>query len=329
MRKIVLGLILGMLWPALAGAVDVPRSWERAWPRTDFSRHAVDLTEIISGGPPKDGIPSIDDPAFVPVAEEDRLAPQEPVIGLVVKGEARAYPLRILHWHEIVNDVIAGVPVAVTYCPLCNAAVVFDRRVDGQTLEFGTTGKLRHSDLVMYDRQTESWWQQFLGEAIVGEMTGTRLTVLPARLESWAQFKERAPHGKVLVPNNPRARPYGRNPYVGYDRSERPFLYRGDLPAAVPAMMRVVVVEGEAWTLPLLREKGTVETGDGVTLTWMAGQASALDARQVAEGRDVGTVVVQRDGEDIPYDLVFAFVFFAFHPEGTLHTQEGTLNGGG
>jgi hypothetical protein len=151
--------------------------WRAEWPQTDFSRHSVPFEEIISGGPPKDGIPSIESPSFVTAAEAD-LPGEEPVIGLVLDGDARAYPLRILMWHEIVNDEVGGVPVAVTYCPLCNTGIVFDRRIEGRVLEFGTTGKLRKSDLVMYDRQTESWWQQFLGEAIVGELTGTWLEMI-------------------------------------------------------------------------------------------------------------------------------------------------------
>jgi hypothetical protein len=136
-------------------------------------------------------------------------------------------------WHEIVNDVVGGVPVSVTFCPLCNTAVVFDRRVDERVLDFGTTGKLRYSDLVMYDRQTESWWQQFLGEAIIGELTGAVLTVVPARIESFARFRARAPEGRVLVPNSPALRRYGANPYAGYDTSARPRFYFGEPPAGI------------------------------------------------------------------------------------------------
>ena len=191
-----------------------PDRWRYAWPKTDFSKTSIDFDEIMSGGPPKDGIPSIDAPRFVPVAESSDLAATEPVIGLVVAGDARAYPLRILIRHEIVNDTVGGIPVAVTYCPLCNSAVVFDRRVAGEATEFGTTGKLRNSDLVMYDRATESWWQQFLGEAIVGARTGTRLKVLPARLESWERFAQRFPDGRVLVPKASLWNAYGTNPYV-------------------------------------------------------------------------------------------------------------------
>ena len=307
--------------PAAAGAN--PMFWAGEWPNTDFSRHSVDLAEIMSGGPPKDGIPSIDDPRFVPVSEVTDLTDTEPVIGVTVNGEARAYPLGILTRHEIVNDTIGGVPVTVTYCPLCNSSIVFDRRVDGQVLDFGTTGKLRNSDLVMYDRQTESWWQQFSGQAIVGKMTGKTLKMLPSRQESFARFRARAPNGKVLVSNQPFRR-YGINPYVRYDSAQFPFLFRGDLPEGIAPMVRVVAVGGEAWSLPLLRKKGTIIQGD-LVLSWEAGQNSALDTRLIRRGRDVGNVIVRRrngDGfEDVVHDVTFAFVFHAFHPEGTIHTE--------
>ena len=139
-----LALLLTWATAALAG----PSTWRFEWPDTDFSKHSVDYDEILSGGPPKDGIPSIDQPAFVPVAESSDLAPQEPVIGLTIEGDARAYPLRILTWHEIVNDEIGGIPIAVTYCPLCNTALAFDRRVDGEILRFGVSGLLRNSCLL-------------------------------------------------------------------------------------------------------------------------------------------------------------------------------------
>jgi hypothetical protein len=310
-------------WLALAATAHAnPEAWADAWPKTDFSRTAVDFAEILSGGPPKDGIPSIDDPKFVAVADVANLSPTEPVVGLTINGDARAYPLRVLTWHEIVNDQVGDIPVVVTYCPLCNSAIVFDRRVDGRAVEFGTTGKLRNSDLVMYDRETESWWQQFLGEAIIGTRMGTRLTALPARLESWELFKKRHPDGKVLIPTDPEMRAYGANPYVGYDGASVPFLYTGDMPDGIEPMARVVAVGDQAWSLELLRREGRIESGD-LVLTWQAGQNSALDTRVISEGRDVGNVLVQRNAggglNDIPYDVTFAFVFHAFQPQGTLH----------
>ncbi len=318
---VAIGLLVGLATgPVLAA--DAGDRWRHAWPNTDFSKRNVDLTEIFSGGPPRDGIPPIDDPAFEPANQmTDAPRATEPVISIVVGGEARAYPLRVLTWHEIVNDEIAGVPVAVTYCPLCNAAIVFDRRVDGKVLDFGTTGNLRRSDLVMYDRQTESWWQQFIGEGIVGEMTGTSLKMLPARLEAFERFTARYPDAKVLVPNNPTMRPYGINPYVGYDSSAYPFLYNGEMPEGIAPLAYVVAVGDTAWSLDLLREKGRIEE-DGVVLTWEPGQNSALDNRAIAAGRDVGNVVVQKvsgdSAEDIVHDVTFAFVFHAFRPDGRL-----------
>ena len=289
-----------------------------------FSRSAVAFEEILSGGPPKDGIPAIDQPVYKPVAQVE-LAPQEAVIALTVNGRSRAYPLRILIWHEIVNDVLGGRPIAVTYCPLCNAALVFDRRLGDQVLDFGTTGKLRNSDLVMYDRQTQSWWQQFLGRAIVGALTGAELAMLPARLESWQRFSTRYPDGDVLVPNDPRLRPYGANPYVGYDSAAFPFLYQGELPQGIAPMAYVIAIAGEAWPLDRLQKAGRIET-DRLLITWSPGLASALDSRSIANGRDLGNVVVQQKDDagawrERSYDLTFAFVFHAFRPDGTIYLK--------
>ena len=137
---------------ALRNAGISARGWE-----TDFSRHTVPYGEILSGGPPRDGIPPIDDPRFTTPEDASKwLGDQEPVIAFELNDDARAYPLQILTWHEIVNDVVGGVPVSATFCPLCNAAIVFDRRLDGVVYDFGTSGKLRKSDLIMWDRQTES-----------------------------------------------------------------------------------------------------------------------------------------------------------------------------
>ena len=311
------------LHPAMAR--EAPSHWLAEWGATDFSLSAVSFDEIMSGGPPKDGIPAIDDPVFAPAGEIEGLADTEPVISFFVGDDQRAYPMQILIWHEIVNDTVGGIPIAVTFCPLCNSAVVFDRRVRDAVLDFGTTGKLRNSDLVMYDRQTESWWQQFTGEGIVGIHTGTALKRLPSRVESFARFRERAgAEARVLVPTREGARAYGMNPYASYDSSSRPFLYSGDLPEGIEPLARVVVVEGEAWSLQLIREAGRYERGD-LVITWESGQNSALDSRRIAKGKDVGNVIVQRAGdaglEDVPYDISFAFAFHAFHPEAPIHTS--------
>ena len=212
--------------------------------KTDFTRYAVPYSEIKRGGPPRDGIPPIDSPAFESVSKASAYMTEHgPVLSVELEGEARAYPLAILIWHEIVNDELGGVPITVTYCPLCNTAIVFDRRVgdDQRVLDFGTTGYLRHSDLVMWDRQTQSWWQQITGEAIVGEFTGTRLDLLPATLVSWQDFRDTFPDGSILSRDTGHPRDYSRPPYAGYDSKDgRPFMFRGKLDDRLPPMERVV-----------------------------------------------------------------------------------------
>lgn len=267
--------------------------------RTDFSRHTVPLEEIVSGGPPKDGIPAIDKPTFETVRGADRwLDDREPVIVVQHGVEARAYPLQILIWHEIINDRIGDLPIAVTYCPLCNTAIVFDRRHAGRVLDFGTTGRLRHSDLVMYDRQTESWWQQATGEAIVGTLAGDTLRWLDAQTVSWAEFKAAHPDGEVLSRRTGFSRPYGTNPYTGYDApdgSPLPGFFRGKRDNRLPAMERVVAVrvgsETAAYPFSRMREVRVVNDvvgGRALVVFWAPGTASALDASRIASGRDVG-----------------------------------------
>jgi len=299
-------------------ALAEPARWASEWPDTDFGKSAVaEWSEIRSGGPPKDGIPALTDPEFVAAASVTDIPDTEPVITLKLGDAApRAYPIRYLTWHEIVNDRVAGVPVAVTFCPLCNSAMVFDRRTDHGVLDFGVSGKLRNSDMVMYDRQTESWWQQATAQAIVGDLTGTRLAQLPSWMESWGQFRAAHPDGQVMAEPNHRRR-YGANPYEGYDSSARPFLYDGTPPPhGIHPLARVVRVGDRAWPLARVRSEGGLREA-GLVISWEPGQASALDAGRIAEGRDVGSVRV-RDGQgrDLPHDLLFAFAFHAFWPEG-------------
>ncbi len=311
-------VLAAVLIPAAVSAGEIPGPLKRAWPDTDFSRIAIDPAEIMSGGPPRDGIPAISGPEMVPAAGEDVLGPREPVMVLELEGQvARAYPVRYLMWHEIVNDEIGGIPVAVTFCPLCNSGLVFDRRLDGRVLEFGVSGLLRFSDMVMYDRQTESWWQQFNGQAIVGELLGARLAPLPALLESWQSYTARNPQGLVMAEPQGYRRAYGANPYAGYD-SGQPFLYRGEMPPhGIDPVARVVRVGNRAWPLARLAEAEEI-TEAGVRLTWRSGQASALDTGEIGEGREVGDVRVvdAASGAPVVHEVVFAFAFHAFEPEG-------------
>ena len=227
-------------------------------------------------------------------------------------------------WHEIVNDMVGGVTIAVTYCPLFNSALVFDRRVAGDTLEFGVTGKLRHSYMIMYDRQSESWWQQAIGEAIVGDMVGTKLVQHPSRLVGWAQFLADHPDGLVMrVPKfNGR---YGQNPYIGYDLAEYPFLYQGENPPhGISPLERVIRIGTHAWPMTAIKDLGEVSY-NGMKISWVSGQASALDTAQLADGRDIGSVRVQtNNGSDVAHDVMFAFAFHAFWPDGNWHIVNGT-----
>ena len=268
----------------------------------------------------------IRDRKYAPVASAARdLGPQEPVLSFIHNGDARAYPLRLLLWHEIVNETIGGVPVLISYCPLCNSGVVYDRRVGDQTLTFGNTGRLRHYDMVMYDHQTESWWQQFTGTALMGDLAGAEMKPLPSRVESLTLFRERAPDGQVLIPSAPGFRPYGKTPYVGMDdpkaRMRTRFPYK--LPIGVFGIDRVAIVGDEAWMVSLLKERKRIEYGD-LILTWTPGQNSIHDKRVIAESRDVGNVIVQRrtaDGlVDVQHDVAFAFAFVAMVPGGKIHT---------
>lgn len=316
---------------AAAGAAladPAPKAFEN-W-KTDFAVHSVPLSDIRSGGPPKDGIPAIDEPLFVPIGEDTVLTDRDPVMALEINGDARAYPLYVLMWHEIANDVVGGKPVAVTFCPLCNSTIVFDAELGGKTLDFGTTGRLRNSDLVMYDRQTETWWQQFSGEAIIGEMTGEKLRKVPSTVMPFGQFKKRYPDARVLVPNNPETRRYGANPYRHYDTADRPFLYAGAMPEGIEPMERVVVIEHGNQpiiaTINAIRSSGSMER-DGLTITWQEGMASALDNGVISQGRDVGFVEVSdKDGKPIVHDVTFAFVAHAFHPEIEIEGKGETVN---
>lgn len=299
--------------------------FRNSWPETDFSRVNIDLGEILSGGVPIDGIPPLDAEGattlpgrntgvakFEPVAAVE-LSTQMPVAFMDIEGDARAYPLHILTWHEVVNDVVGGRPVAVTFCPLCNTVVAFDREVDGQVLDFGVSGLLRHSDLVMWDRQTHSWWQQATGEGIVGTHAGTQLSFLSAGIISFGDFRERFPGGVVLSEDTEMGRTYGQNPYVGYDAVDRrPFLFNGEIDERLAPMERVVSLDldGEAMAVPFseLRNAPVASFelgGQDIVVFWAPGTTSALDDVEIADSTDIGAAVAYSavvDGELLRFE---------------------------
>lgn len=264
---------------------------------TNFCLHSVDYADILSGGPPPDGIPPIDAPTFDPISTGDTwLKAADPVLAVSVGEEAKAYPLAILTRHEIVNDEIGGIPIAATFCPLCNTGLVFNREVKGEVLRFGVSGNLRNSDMVMWDNKTLSWWQQFQGLAIVGELTGTQLEIIPAQLVAWQDFKTAFPKGIVLSSNG---RSYGLNPYTNYDSSPRPFLFTDTPDARLPALERVLGYNSadtaKAYPLATLAEQGLIaDTIDGreVVLFYEPGQVSALDQSVISDSKEVGSAAL-------------------------------------
>ena len=269
------------------------------WPKTDFSRHAVPLDEMIEGGPGKDGIRSIDQPKFDSIEQAGRwLDGREPVVAFSAGAQARAYPLSILMYHEIVNDQIKQQSLAITYCPLCNAAMVFDRLYQGELLEFGTTGKVHTSNLVMYDRQSESWWLQFTGEGVVGKHTGAQLRLLPSQIVSFSHFRNAYPKGKVLSKDTGFDKKYGINPYTHYDSRHLPvaWFFRKPFDSRLPAMERVLGVElnGEVAAYPFseLNQRPLLQEeidNQPVLIVSTSGVASAVDKKKIRESKDTLT----------------------------------------
>lgn len=310
---IVLGCVSGLV---SAQFVQFPQG---EFPLTNYQKSSVPIEEIFTGGPMRDGIPAIDSPRFVSAdSASEWLGEKEPVIALQLDGVARAYPLQILMYHEIVNDELAGKPVSVTFCPLCNASIVFEREVrlegDSIVLDFGTTGRLRKSDLVMYDRQSETWWQQFTGKGIIGDYTDVSLVRLPSQIISFEEFRAAFPESEVLSKETGFLRPYGNNPYRGYDSIDNnPFLFRGDIDPRLPAMERVLSIRHDAATqlVPLSELKkqpvaNLLSGGNKTVVIASTTATSALDAENIAQSRHVpaaAAFLAKVDGQELVFEL--------------------------
>ena len=292
--------------------VNPPPDFCRDWPDQDWTRRTVPFAQIVRGCGGRDCILALDAPGavssdgpygvarFAPVAAVDYAA-NLPVAVLRVGGSARGYPVHVLTLHEIVNDTVAGAPVAVSFCPLCHTALAFDRRVDGATLDFGVSGNLRHSDLIMWDRQTETWWQQATGEGIVGRHAGARLRALPVSVLAFGDFRRAFPDADVLTEDTGFGYRYGRNPYPGYDTAGFPRYLQRTPDRRLPALERVLTLarDGERVAVPfsaLARNPvATVElAGREALVLWAPGAASALDELEIAASRDVGTAAAYR-----------------------------------
>jgi hypothetical protein len=283
------------------------------WPDTDFTKHSVDYSEFFSGGPPPDGIPAVDNPVFEDVDAADRwLGDDWPIMFFELNGDVRAYPLAILIHHEIVNDVVGDVPVTLTFCPLCNSTIAFSRTIDdGSVLDFGTTGNLRNSDLVMYDRQTKSWWQQFTGEGIVGQLTGTQLEFLPSQIIGWSEFRDKNPGGQVLSRETGFRRSYGTNPYSGYDSIEsNPWFPVTEDDNRLLPKDRVVAIEIDdinvAYPFSLLSEIGVVNdviSDQPLVVFWQGGTQTIFGNSGIDTGSS-SAFLRTVDGVELTFSVV-------------------------
>lgn len=285
---------------------------------TDFTNSVIDLNELQVGIPvadPRDRIPPIDEPNFDSVENIEWIEDQEPGVLIDINDDARFYPLSIMTRHEIVNDEVGGIPVAVTYCPLCNTAVAFDRRFEGDVLRLGVSGLLRNSDLVMWDLQSQSLWQQVTGRGIVGEHAGDSLTSIASAIVRWADFRANHPDGLAMTEDQGFATSYGRNPYEFYSSAARPFLFRGETDDRFPALSRVVGVtieEGEkAYPFSRVSEERVINdeiNGRPVAIFWGAESTTdALDAGDISEARAIGTAIAYDpvvDGQRLTFSAI-------------------------
>ena len=288
----------------------IPSFLKRSFPDTDFSTADPALQNALSGGPPKDGIPALTDPEFIPITAFDRA---DTIQAIVMKDDEqiKVYPYNILNWHEIVNDTVAGVPVAITFCPLCGSAIVFDRTLpDGTVTTFGVSGGLLESNMIMYDRSTESLWQQSTGKGLAGEHVGAELSLVTFQLMSIGDIKERWPDALVLSENTGHIRAYGRNPYSGYDEDNDQFIFApSSLDARFPAKEIMVVfrVDETAVATPWLAfadgtEKEAVVGEETVTLKKEAGELTITDST----------------GKEIPFYFEMWFSFAVQHENGVV-----------
>jgi hypothetical protein len=277
-------------------------------------RSLLPLDEIVRGGPPRDGIPAIDQPRFV-AARRARLAPSDRVLGVSHRGIARAYPVRILNWHEVVNDRFGDEPVAVTYCPLCGSGVVFSGRAGERALTFGVSGLLYNSDMLLYDRQTESLWSQLKFQSVTGPLIGSRLARLPVEHTSWQDWQRRYPHTEVLSFETGYPRDYGRDPYAGYERDPATFfpVSRSDSRLDPKAWVLGVEVNGrhKAYPFSELEKAGTVVrdsvAGTRITVHFDAKHRSAR--------------AVDDAGRDLAAVTAFWFAWAAFNPATDVYTS--------
>ncbi|WP_406669996.1 DUF3179 domain-containing protein [Methanolobus sp. ZRKC4] len=279
-------------------------------------KYIVNPEDLTSGGPPVDGIPSIDDPKFVTVEEADEwIEDEELVLGFIHNGTKRVYPLQIMVWHEIVNEEINGEPILITYCPLCGSGIAYERTIDGEPVEFGTSGKLYNSNLVMYDRKTNSYWTQIGGQAIVGELTGMELTPLSIDTVPWREWKATHPDSEVLSQDTGFDRPYGRDPYGSYYEDSFVLFPVEESDNRIHPKTVVFGVEIND-TFKAYREEDLIEMGE------IEDNVAGTDVKVERDEGGIVTITNLDTGEEIVKERDFWFAWYAFHPETELYLPE-------
>lgn len=271
----------------------------------DFSKHSIPLNEILDGGPPKDGIPALFDPEFVNLNEAKFLRPTDRVLGLQINGEAKAYPIKILNWHELVNDHVGGEAVLISYCPLCGTGMSYDAMIDGKRFLFGVSGKLYNSNVLFYDKDTDSLWSQIKMEAVTGPMTGKQLRLLPLEHTTWSDWQRRHPKTKVLSLKTGHRRDYFRDPYGDYEQNSRIFfpVSNEDSRLHRKAWVVGVIINGQAKAYVL--ESLPPDLNDGI-----AGQKIKIEY----DFNSRSATVKNELGKVIPSVQAYWFAWAAFYP---------------
>lgn len=300
-----------------------PLGFGQEWVRTDFSKKSIELSEISESGLNTSSFKTINSPIFIATKFAKFLDDNEPVISVRIKGKNRAYPLRYLLFHHVINDVIDSTPIAITYSPLSNSAIIYKRRVGDKLLQLSSTGKFRQGNSLLYDLDTYTWWQQFNGEAVIGPMLGTIMEMVPARIESVANYKRRAPNSEILITKKHPTNNYGHTPYTEYDSMRWPMFFTKTYTDPTPAMDYIVMSHNQAWLLKDVQAQGKIIHND-LKLVWTSGQFSVLDSSKISDAKDIGNVTVQQKNQkgkyiDTPYVVTFAFAFKTFYPEGITH----------
>lgn len=279
----------------------------------DYSKHNIPLDEIHDGGPSKDGIPALLDSQFIRAEEADYLNPNDRILGVSLNGESKAYPIRILNWHELVNDRVGGEDILVTYCPLCGTGIVFNAQISGKRMLFGVSGKLYNSDVLFYDKTTESLWSQLMMEAVTGPLTGQKLSMIPAAHTTWQDWQEKHPDTRVLSSQTGYTRNYELNPYSSYGQSQEilfPVRYSDQ---RLPAKSWVIgiILDGRAKAYSVVK----LRNGPLLIQDIVGGIEIEIDFDSTHQN----AIVTDKQGREIPSIQSYWFAWSAFYPDTKLY----------